>query len=986
MSNPDLPKLSSLSGTRTTDCNGKTKSATPVALRTRLCSQLSYDSAAQIGQCKLCPASFSSPTRLRVHLLKHKPNAKRKKALMDLDILFGLPKSMTGNSNSTSQSQSNPPLPIMDTPILISQSQPHPISLFPEDEFRSSQLVVQDVLLSLISSVTSIIDRTENLTHKLSPSNSPCSSQKPSLPLPNTSAPLLTSTPAVVAQVVESPSISPVLRTSGSENDCPTPMQLSLHSTELLPAAFPTPLDAKACSPPSTNSLSDKSKDVIGSPTVKDTSPNDDLKNSILVSDLALSSSDQSDKSTDILDLILSQSSPRLDNEDECQSDHSAPVIPDNSVQNNSQLSPGVGIIQPNSSQNNQPIKNTSYLDALKLNFCKICNLYVTDNLEKHINSHSASKGRTKSRAAIKKLRSTSVINKTTDTPSTSSRTEIENTFRERFPELAVFNKSSSSSENSSPDQDFLLSWLKIPPTGPPTITSFPKREYSLVVKKGLFRCEFCEKAFITKQGVDSHYESVHGVKKKRITAKLFPQGRQEICHFCCHSPQGSQTLADHYRLIHNLEVHSDRTTTSTNTIKISPSNFVCNQPKQRNVSQDFSTVTITPSSNQQVDNSAITTNAEIHPLPDASSEDSSSRICSECGFVAHKMSGLKLHYFRVHHIKKFQKKKTSPPDPEVIDILPNSLDSLNGDSSIVEKPAMHVLPSEQNVSIEDKPSEQPEISKKIKKHVTFKQQNKIFFNQSFNSSSQSDFQPNYREFHNSKFHNNNSITSHTNSNFDSPEASNSLSTSDRHDHPQYPYVSFQNNILKYCFPVPLKINCPMPNCTSSFGTKAWFLTNSSIKKHLNIFHKSPASSVEFSCFFCKKKIKKNPSQHPCLKGTLVIPKKPTVNDSEWTCPICKVFSTDSRLGQQNHLASHKREQIRKDATPLIIPETNVAKKIKKRRKIEKLFQNKEPDSVSSLNGEDEDSGPKSTSPAFLCSLLFLSPWMPWVEVISQML
>ncbi|GFS83288.1 hypothetical protein NPIL_430321, partial [Nephila pilipes] len=32
-------------------------SSTPIALRTRLCSQLSYESAAQLGQCKLCPAT-----------------------------------------------------------------------------------------------------------------------------------------------------------------------------------------------------------------------------------------------------------------------------------------------------------------------------------------------------------------------------------------------------------------------------------------------------------------------------------------------------------------------------------------------------------------------------------------------------------------------------------------------------------------------------------------------------------------------------------------------------------------------------------------------------------------------------------------------------------------------------------------------------------------------------------------------------------------
>ncbi|GFT61829.1 hypothetical protein NPIL_48891, partial [Nephila pilipes] len=1036
MSNPDSTETSSPSGTKTIDCDRQTKSSTPVALRTRLCSQLSYDSAAQIGQCKLCPASFSSPSRLRVHLLNHKPNAKRKKALMALDILFGLPKSSM-SKNLKAQSQSIPSNTITDTPILPTLSQPLPTSLFPEDvcpdisspiteisnlqtetlpkensnfdlvlpsfaqEFRSSQLVVQDVLLSLITSVTSIIDRTENLSLQLSSSHSPCSSQK-SPPLLQTASEIpLTSTPDVVAPVVDCPLISPVLRTSVAEKDCSTPTQLSLHSTELLPAAFPSSPNAIVCSPHSSNSLPDKSKDINCSPTVIDKSLNDDLKNSILASDLALSSSDQSEKSSDILDLILSQSSPRLDIEDECLNDQVAPSIPEKNSQISSKSPPGNEINKLNSSQSLLPSKNSSYFEALNKNFCKICNLYITDNLEKHINNHSPSKGRTKSRAALKKIRLTPTNSTTTAIPSTSSRTEIEDTFRERFPELKVFNKSSSSSDKSSPDHDFLVSWLKTPPTGPPTITSFPKREYSLVVKKGLFRCEFCEKAFITKQGVDSHYESVHGVKQKRIMAKLFPPGRQDICHFCCHSPKGSQSLADHYKLIHNLEVHSDRKSDSTNSINVSPQNFICNQPKTRNISQDFSTVTITPSPSQPVDFQVNITNAEIHPVPDASSEDPSSRICSECGFVAYKMGGLKLHYFKAHHIKKFkQKRKTSPQDPEVIDVIPSTSDSLNGDPNFVEKPAIHDLPLKKSSPLKDNASILPNNSKKIKKKVSFQQQNKIFINQNF-TSSQSDFVQ-HRVVHNSNLQNNSTTTSNSNLKSDSSEAPNSSISSDRHNHLQYPYVSFRNNVLKYCFPVPLKINCPLPNCSSSFGTKAWFLTNSSIKKHLNIFHKSPATSVEFYCFHCKNKIKKNPAQHPCLKGRLIIPKQVTDNDSEWTCPICQDFSTASRIGQQNHLASHKRESIRKDSTPLIIPDSNASRKLKKRKKISSLsdgapgdtriapslnsvnqdiITNKEPEDVFPSDGEDEDSSPKIDLPQPSVLSSFLDPLDALIEV-----
>ncbi|GFS28683.1 hypothetical protein NPIL_154471 [Nephila pilipes] len=108
-------------------------SYTPVALRTRLCSQLSYESAAQLGQCKLCPASFATPQRLRIHLLSHKPNGKRKKAILAIDISCGLPKSVS----STSQPIPSCQLPalkntLITTPTTSTMSQPLPVCLFPE--------------------------------------------------------------------------------------------------------------------------------------------------------------------------------------------------------------------------------------------------------------------------------------------------------------------------------------------------------------------------------------------------------------------------------------------------------------------------------------------------------------------------------------------------------------------------------------------------------------------------------------------------------------------------------------------------------------------------------------------------------------------------------------------------------------------------------------------------------------------------------------
>ncbi|GFT20737.1 hypothetical protein NPIL_372831 [Nephila pilipes] len=58
-------------------------SPSPIALRTRHGNlELSYRDAAVAGKCKLCPASFGSMDRLKIHLQNHKPNHKRKKALL----------------------------------------------------------------------------------------------------------------------------------------------------------------------------------------------------------------------------------------------------------------------------------------------------------------------------------------------------------------------------------------------------------------------------------------------------------------------------------------------------------------------------------------------------------------------------------------------------------------------------------------------------------------------------------------------------------------------------------------------------------------------------------------------------------------------------------------------------------------------------------------------------------------------------------------
>ncbi|GFT64763.1 hypothetical protein NPIL_330501, partial [Nephila pilipes] len=290
-----------------------------------------------------------------------------------------------------------------------------------------------------------------------------------------------------------------------------------------------------------------------------------------------------------------------------------------------------------------------------------------------------------------------------------------------------------------------------------------------------------------------------------------------------------------------------------------------------------------------------ITTIAEIHSNVDSSSdEETQARICNQCGFVAHKMGGLKLHYFRAHQIKKIPKQKLAILDSQSIKPIPNSPRTIN---SISSDPQKSHPPGSSKLKTIPKPAtkEDKTQEKHIQQEETHEQEDP---NQERHPSAPHDFYIITQEFINSsrkapaktQFH---STGDHLSKTTIPPPI-------DRNHHAQYPYVSFNNNILKYYFPVPLKINCPFKNCSASFGTKAWFLTNSSIKKHLNIFHKCPPSSVEFYCFFCKKKIKKSPALHQCLKNNLIIPKAPIVDDSEWTCDICNTFSTTSRLGKQS--------------------------------------------------------------------------------------
>ncbi|GFU09607.1 hypothetical protein NPIL_268111, partial [Nephila pilipes] len=136
--------------------------------------------------------------------------------------------------------------------------------------------------------------------------------------------------------------------------------------------------------------------------------------------------------------------------------------------------------------------------------------------------------------------------------------------------------------------------------------------------------------------------------------------------------------------------------------------------------------------------------------------------------------------------------------------------------------------------------------------------------------------------------------------------------------------------------PAKKKLSCPVPNCSASFGTKLWYLTNSCIKKHLNVFHKSKPSRVEYFCTICNSTIKKLPSKHNCLINNLILPSDP-VDDEVWVCDLCPDFSATSATAKRNHHASHHRQKILEDKTPLIIPPSSSKTKKNRRKRIQVL-------------------------------------------------
>ncbi|GFU06009.1 hypothetical protein NPIL_380871 [Nephila pilipes] len=423
--------------------------------------------------------------------------------------------------------------------------------------------------------------------------------------------------------------------------------------------------------------------------------------------------------SPDILELILTQPPVLSDSSPETFSSEPLPVpkLPAPSLLSkfdSSQRSISVQAKNSNSltaktifptqrNKNSAQQSIISYAEAATSGFCKMCSATVSPlDLMDHLTSHRPCTKRFKCIKACQvalKSRPPTLGHSKNPTSNKKVPSQLELTFREKFPELPVFQQSSGSSSSpaSSPDKLELLKKLDSPPSGPPIAPAFSRPLFSTVVRKGLYRCRFCEMPFVSKTGLESHILKVHKIPPiKKETRLSPPPSDQPTCRTCFHEVEPGLSLADHCKLYHNLEVSTTRTVPSTSivklastdspppsarTVKTSPlsqSNSLKISVKQASFPQppDFCPTRtflnsnllhkdrsfkpkLIPKDNAPSAPAPPTIENTSHSTKKANSNTSSTpviptfpRKCPHCSFIAIKKIGLRLHLFQSHNIK----------------------------------------------------------------------------------------------------------------------------------------------------------------------------------------------------------------------------------------------------------------------------------------------------------------------------------------------
>ncbi|GFS81328.1 c2H2-type domain-containing protein, partial [Nephila pilipes] len=1001
------------------------KSTTPIALRTRRCAtQITFLKAAHLKECKICNSSFKSISKLRAHVLNHKPNTKRRKAIEAIDQIL---------------KETNPVQPTPTT--TVSKKGAAPTKLFSRFAKVFPELFAEESTHEkrpLISSLTTTSPKPVKKDTGMPDSSSTPADLQLSSEISSCMNDLLES---VVHSQVSKSILLPVISTLTELED---DLQLSSSSssdssiTEILQTS--TPLSAEntiqsvSTSPPKKNI-----SQVQGSSGLL--SINHELTKKDSPGNLPNSPNPNSrvDNDISILDIILSHSQESLDTDFV-----SLPTPPKtsstNSVPSNIQI----------------PASPNHFASAALEGQCLICSQALpTSDLLQHLYRHKPGPLRAKCLAGFRSSfpphSLPKKINSSSPPPPIST---IEMTFRTNFPELPVFQQDLNSS--SSSDEEYLFNKLPSPPTGPPKVSPFKKALFSRIVKNGLYRCDYCEKSFITEAGANKHRLQIHHIPPHVTKARFMPDCSPEMCRVCFKGPAPYKSIAEHYKYKHNLEISTNSESSSSNTIVISSKDFVSTKkkhirnilpipsssiqavntynPKQMSPPEAKSTVpksyseaistNIQGSSSNSIFNPVIksnllpksqgTKNSQNltivsnlpkfkHQSPNLSSPDSpaiassiqqsshchislqkkqetrvfhnlkivarpelgglgpsklisypasrlssiskassskpnpisvtaevyhanssqdprlrsSPRKCSLCPFIAIKYCGLRLHYFKEHNLRKIptapQSASTIPPgtlSSEITSIrskpatLPqvsslHSYQSSNSSLSSANGKEIKSLSLANNSSTASPPSKKAPITAPRTSYPVIA-----------SSSSMEQFNSSVFSVLPSK----NAVTSQHPVVTTQPPS------------PIVPFVSFDGSTLQYSFPISTRLKCPIEGCNASFGTKSWHTTNTSIKKHLHIFHKQKPSKINYHCSVCNSSIAKNPAKHSCLINNLIL--HPAVIEGDhWVCEICECFSASTKIAKKNHLDAHAREVITANSSQLIIPPNSKAKR-----------------------------------------------------------
>ncbi|GFU48894.1 hypothetical protein NPIL_283291, partial [Nephila pilipes] len=896
----------------TESANKLNKSDTPVALRTRqFSSQVSFRRAAELGQCKICPARFDSPLRLRKHVINHKSNAKRRKALEAIDSLYH----STPKPDVSSPTQ---PRTLFDKfkssfPELFSQEMirnPHPNTIF-DSEASSSQIVpIFDPIVSpivsppiqfdpqpsssplqneimltlnkLINSVSNILDRpsfstsglsprshhpsicnpaetssTSNIhvqanAFTLSPLNSPLNSTSNVHP---TSSPIRTSKPTSPAINSQDASLHPPIDCAPVHVVPPPASSVALSpvaskfqdtvSSSGSPAEnsgmlFFNPKPQRGAHGESSNSSASSELDHILNSTLHDSA----LSPEIALLRECVSAFPAARVSPDILEMLLT-------------STQDSDVL----------LSPGPTASPPSSIVKSPPsipapievpappaFPKKSYAQALKkvLAKCPFCEkkFYSQRTCDNHIISIHNPAAVTANQPPKTELPPSN--EKCLHIPAKNQKTKVT---------APISNKSSKFSTKVPPTaktQDPPKVKTQVPPKSSsnrkstiPPATAYHRKILSLgeLEKKPpspkffpklpsyKFFCRHCQEFFPSDQSLADHIKTNHNLllnfSDQTFHSKIVSIPAPDSSLKFNASPKPKIVHPNQTVIVPQVEDHTDL----ISPVKAFLENLYIPNPdnlqKKKLIKKGclLPNISKTISSNSSPDNTPpapeINVSAEIHNKPQ--SQPSPPKQCNLCDFVARKKAGLRLHFYKEH---RFQ---IIPPPAHLAD----------------ESEKIDVLPSQ-----EDAPPV-TEITKKPKK-VSFQ-----ISTQQDDSTLTPEVLPPAPGF------------SDVDPDFQTPPPRRQFHSKPEVHVPPSKFVSFDNNTLKFSFPLQKKLSCPVPNCSASFGTKLWYLTNSSIKKHLTVFHKSKPSKVEFFCTICSSLIKKLPSKHQCLINNLVLPADP---------------------------------------------------------------------------------------------------------------